>query len=56
MNSKKLSKPYRIDNPRHFRLSDHDPADTNGLEMDKEKAKAILAQDIVRLEQLQELL
>jgi PPK2 family polyphosphate:nucleotide phosphotransferase len=56
MNSKKLRKRYRIDNPRHFRLSDHDPADTNGLEMDKEKAKAILAQDIVRLEQLQELL
>jgi PPK2 family polyphosphate:nucleotide phosphotransferase len=56
MNSKKLIKRYRIDNPRHFRLSDHDPADTNDLEMDKEKAKAILAQDIVRLEQLQELL
>jgi PPK2 family polyphosphate:nucleotide phosphotransferase len=56
MNSKKLSKRYRIDNPRHFRLNDHDPADTNDLEMDKERAGAILAQDIVRLEQLQELL
>jgi PPK2 family polyphosphate:nucleotide phosphotransferase len=56
MNSKKLIKRYRIDDPRHFRLSDHDPADTNDVEMDKEKAKTILSQDIVRLEQLQELL
>ena len=56
MNSKNLIKRYRIDKPRHFRLSDHDPADTNDLEMDKEKAKGILAQDIVRLERLQELL
>jgi PPK2 family polyphosphate:nucleotide phosphotransferase len=56
MNSKKLIKRYRIDNPRHFRLKDHDPADTNDLVMDKEKAQTILAQDIVRLEQLQELL
>jgi hypothetical protein len=50
MNSKKLSKRYRIDNPRHFRLNDHDPADTNSREMDKETARAILARDIVRLE------
>jgi PPK2 family polyphosphate:nucleotide phosphotransferase len=56
MNSKNLIKRYRIDKPRHFRLSDHDPADTDDLEMDKEKAKGILAQDIVRLEHLQELL
>jgi PPK2 family polyphosphate:nucleotide phosphotransferase len=56
MNSKNLIKRYRIDKPRHFLLSDHDPADTNDLEMDKEKAKGILAQDIVRLEHLQELL
>jgi len=56
MNSKKLIKRYRIDHPRDFRLNDYDPADTNDLEMDKERAKTILAQDIVRLEQLQELL
>jgi PPK2 family polyphosphate:nucleotide phosphotransferase len=56
MNSKKLIKRYRIDNSRHFRLNDHDPADTNDLEMDKQNAQKILAQDIVRLEQLQELL
>jgi PPK2 family polyphosphate:nucleotide phosphotransferase len=56
MNSKKLVKRYRIDNPRHFRLHDYDPTDTNDLEMDKEKTQTILAQDIVRLEQLQELL
>jgi PPK2 family polyphosphate:nucleotide phosphotransferase len=52
----KLIKRYRVDSPRHFRLTDHDPADTNGLEMGKEKAERILEQDIVRLEQLQELL
>ena len=50
MNSKKLAKRYRIDNPRHFRLNDYDPADTNDLKMDKEKTQTILAQDIVRLE------
>jgi len=48
--SKKPSKRYRIDNSRHFRLNDHDSADTNSLEMDKERAGAILAQDIVRRE------
>jgi PPK2 family polyphosphate:nucleotide phosphotransferase len=56
MNSKKLIKRYRIDNPRHFRLADHDPADTSGLEMGKKEAQAILQEDIAHLAQLQELL
>jgi len=54
MNSKKLVKHCRIDKPRHFRLADHDPADTMGVEMDKDEAKTILAQDIKRLAELQE--
>jgi len=41
-----------MNSKRPSKRNDHDPADTNGLEMDKEWAGAILAQDIVRLERL----
>ncbi len=54
MNSQKLIGRYRIDNPTKFRLADHDPADTGGLDVDKDEAKAILEQDIARLIDLQE--
>ncbi len=54
MNSQKLIGRYRIDNPKKFRLADHDPADTGGLDVDKDEAKAILEQDIARLIDLQE--
>jgi len=33
----KLSKPYRVKDGKHFRLKDCDPADTRGLELDKEE-------------------
>jgi PPK2 family polyphosphate:nucleotide phosphotransferase len=54
MNSAKLVKRYRIDDPGRFRLADHDPADTAGLAMDKNEAKSLLATDIKRLVDLQE--
>jgi PPK2 family polyphosphate:nucleotide phosphotransferase len=56
MKSAKLIKPFRIDKPQRFRLADHDPADTRGLDVDKQEAKSMLAGDIERLAELQELL
>jgi PPK2 family polyphosphate:nucleotide phosphotransferase len=56
MKSAKLIKPFRIDKPKHFRLADHDPADTRELEIDKHQAKSMLADDIERLTELQEML
>ena len=36
----KLLKRYRIEDGKHFRLKDHDPADTHGLESElKPQAK-----------------
>jgi PPK2 family polyphosphate:nucleotide phosphotransferase len=49
-------KRFRIDNPQHFRLADYDPADTMGLDIEKDEAKKILADDIKRLAELQEML
>src|SRR5712692_5760397 len=48
-------KKFRIDNPKDFRLADHDPADTMGLDFAKDEAKSILAADIKRLSELQEM-
>ena len=56
MKSTKLIKPFRIDEPGRFRLADHDPADTRGLDIDKQEAKSMLAGDIERLAELQEML
>ena len=50
----KLIKRYRIDDPEHFRLAAFDPADTGGLDLDKDNAKAMLVQDVERLAKLQE--
>src|SRR6202011_3172497 len=46
-------KHLRIDDPRRFRLASVDPADTGGIDLDKDEAKALLAADIKRLAQLQ---
>jgi len=54
MNRQKLTKRYRIDDPGKFRLADHDPADTRGIKMDKAKARAVVADDIARLAELQD--
>jgi PPK2 family polyphosphate:nucleotide phosphotransferase len=49
-----LTKRFRIDNPAKFRLSDYDPDDSEGLTKDKSEAKAMLAEGIQLLVQLQE--
>jgi PPK2 family polyphosphate:nucleotide phosphotransferase len=49
-----LAKRFRIDKPNKFRLSKHDPADSCGLSIDKDDAKAMLAEGIERLSDLQE--
>lgn len=45
---------FRIDKPRKFRLADYDPADCCGLSVDKDEAKALLAEGIERLSDLQQ--
>src|SRR5262245_37238519 len=54
MKLSKLSHHYRVDNPDKFRLRDFDPADTAGLDIDKDEAKAMLATGVRRLSELQE--
>ena len=44
----------RIDNPRHFELADHDPAERFGLSTDIEDVRAILADGIARIAELQQ--
>jgi PPK2 family polyphosphate:nucleotide phosphotransferase len=56
MKTPKHIKRYCIDRAKGFRLADIDPADTGGLDIDKDEAKDILAKDIKRLAELQELL
>jgi PPK2 family polyphosphate:nucleotide phosphotransferase len=50
----KMVRRFRIDNPDKFRLSDYDPADTCGLDIEKAEAKAMLADGVERLAALQE--
>jgi PPK2 family polyphosphate:nucleotide phosphotransferase len=54
MKISKLTRHFRIDNPAKFRLRDYDPADTSGLDIDKDEAKAMLAGTVERLKDLQE--
>jgi PPK2 family polyphosphate:nucleotide phosphotransferase len=54
MKSAPPTKRFRIDNPDDFRLASFDPADTGGLNLDKDDAKEMLAQDAKRLAELQE--
>lgn len=54
MKLSKLARHYRIDNPGKFRLRDYDPADTCGLDIGKDDAKAMLAETVARLSDLQE--
>jgi PPK2 family polyphosphate:nucleotide phosphotransferase len=49
-----IARRFRIDRPDKFRLADHDPAECYGLTVDKKEAKAMLAEGIVRLSELQE--
>jgi len=57
MNIDKLLKRYRIEHGRHFRLGDHDPADTHGLKSElKPLAKELLADGVKKLSELQNVL
>jgi PPK2 family polyphosphate:nucleotide phosphotransferase len=50
----KLLDRYRIEHGKHFRLQDHDPADTHGLESElKPRAKDLLANGVKELSHLQ---
>jgi PPK2 family polyphosphate:nucleotide phosphotransferase len=50
----KIIKQCRIDNPRHFKLADHDPAERFGLSTNIEDVQATLAEGIARLGELQQ--
>jgi PPK2 family polyphosphate:nucleotide phosphotransferase len=50
----KIVKNFRVDKPKRFRLVDCDPADTCGLSFDKDDAKALLADGIAQLAELQQ--
>src|SRR6266851_9130561 len=54
MKPAKILKRYRIDDPDRFRLTSFDCADTGGLDLDKDAANALLAQDSERLAELQQ--
>ncbi|MBV9756117.1 MAG: polyphosphate kinase 2 family protein [Alphaproteobacteria bacterium] len=49
-----LPQRYRVTDGAKFRLKDHDPADTGGLELDADAAKARLLQDVQKLAELQD--
>jgi PPK2 family polyphosphate:nucleotide phosphotransferase len=49
-----MLKRYRVDDPDRFKLASWDCADTGGLNLDKDEAKAMLAEDVKRLAELQE--
>ena len=49
----RFAKPYRVDDGRKFRLKDHDPGDSSGIDS-KEKAGKLLAKGVERLAVLQE--
>jgi PPK2 family polyphosphate:nucleotide phosphotransferase len=50
----KIVKHCRIDKPRKFTLADFDPAECFGLSTDIEQVRAILADGVARLEDMQE--
>ncbi len=50
---RKFVERYRVDDGKGFRLRDHDPADSQGIES-KSQAEKMLARGVVRLAELQE--
>jgi PPK2 family polyphosphate:nucleotide phosphotransferase len=54
MAPKELVDRYRISRGAEFRLPDHDPRDTAGLDIDKAEAKDLLAKGVQRLAALQD--
>jgi PPK2 family polyphosphate:nucleotide phosphotransferase len=53
MNRQRLLEPFRITRGKHFRLADHDPAGTDGIQS-KEAAQKWLERGVERLSQAQE--
>jgi PPK2 family polyphosphate:nucleotide phosphotransferase len=51
---KDLPARFRIDKPKRFRLAKYDPAESCGLSIDKADAKAMLAEGLERLADLQQ--
>src|ERR1700722_7962626 len=57
MKIEKMLKKYRVENGKHFRLKDFDPADTHGLDSEaKDEAKRLLADGAQKLSELQDVL
>jgi PPK2 family polyphosphate:nucleotide phosphotransferase len=57
MKIEKLLKRYRVDQGKHFRLKDHDPADTHGLGSElKPQAKNLLADGVKEMARMQDIL
>jgi PPK2 family polyphosphate:nucleotide phosphotransferase len=54
MRFENIAKPFRIDKPEKFRLSDYDTAESGGLSVDKKDAKSMLEEGIARLNELQQ--
>jgi polyphosphate kinase 2 (PPK2 family) len=49
----KILKACRVDKPAHFRLADHDPAETFGLSTNIADVKPILDDGVAKLEEMQ---
>ncbi|MGA7078498.1 MAG: polyphosphate kinase 2 family protein [Terriglobales bacterium] len=57
MKIEKLLKRYRVEDGKHFRLKDHDPADTHGLGSElKPHAKELLENGVKEMARLQDIL
>jgi PPK2 family polyphosphate:nucleotide phosphotransferase len=54
MKLRKIVKRFRVDKPDKFRLSDIDPSDCCDLDLEKDEAKAMLAEGVKKLTVLQE--
>ena len=54
MNAAEIVDRYRVSEGKGFRLADHDPGDTAGLELDKKQARSLLQLGVQRLGELQE--
>jgi len=52
----KILDSLRVTQGKGFRLKDHDPGDTSGVDLEKDDAAALLQQGVERLAQLQDML
>ncbi len=49
----KLSKPYRVNDGKNFRLKDYDPVDTHKMHLDKREGDELLKKSALRMADLQ---